>query len=612
MENLRVSVRLWIALGVMCVGVLAIGLWGALHARESMLDDRKEELKNIITAAAGIVDHDNALVAAGKLSIDDAQKAALDSLRAMHYAGSGGYLIVLDPHSKVLMHGVRADLEGKDMSGFTDNEGRHVFQDGVDLAERQNEGYFRLNYLKPVTNKLAPKINYVQLYKPWDWTIITGVFLDDVDSIFYLTLAEYLGAAIVLCVLVSVVMLVIIRSIHRQLGGEPAYAADVVTRIAAGDLTVHVDVARADNSSLLYAMKGMQTSLAHTIGSVHNGSEAIAASSKQIAAGNLDLSARTEEQAASLEQTAASMAELTSTVKQNTDSARQASVLATDASDIADKGSHVVERMVGTMNNIASSSTKIAEITALIEGIAFQTNILALNAAVEAARAGEQGRGFAVVASEVRNLAQRSSAAAKEIKDLIEASVTEIRNGSNEAEEVGRTTGEVRQAIKRVADIIGEIASASEEQGRGIEQVNQAVGQMDEVTQQNAALVEQAAAAAQSLEEQAMKLNHTVSLFKVELDSATGPGASGGRSDQDGRPSSPARPPVRAPQRSPRVADRAPARTAAAPAATAAAPNAAPHAAPAASRHDTTPRRPAPSAAPKGAPADDSGDWETF
>jgi len=210
------------------------------------------------------------------------------------------------------------------------------------------------------------------------------------------------------------------------------------------------------------------------------------------------------------------MEELTSTVKQNTESARQASVLAVDASEIADRGNQVVERMVGTMNNISTSSTKIAEITTLIEGIAFQTNILALNAAVEAARAGEQGRGFAVVASEVRNLAQRSSAAAKEIKDLIETSVAAIQVGSNEAEQVGQTTGEIRQAVKRVADIIGEIASASEEQGRGIEQVNQAVGQMDQVTQQNAALVEEAAAAAQSLEEQAMKLKQTVAIFKVQ------------------------------------------------------------------------------------------------
>jgi len=606
MEQLRVSVRLWIALGVMCLGILAIGIWGALHTRDTMIDGREAELKNIVAVAIGVVDQNNALVAAGKLSQEDAQRNSLNSLRAMHYDGTGGYLIVLDAHAKVLMHGVRADLEGKDMSGFTDPDGHHVFQDGVDVAEKQSEGFIHLQYLKPVTNVMAPKINYVKLYKPWDWTIITGVFLDDIDHAFYTTLAEYLSAAIGLCIVVSLVMGVIIRSIRRQLGGEPGYAADVVSRIAAGDLTVHVAVSASDSTSLLYAMKGMQTSLAHTIGAVHNGSELIAASSKQIAAGNLDLSARTEQQAASLEETAASMAQLTTTVKQNTDSARQASVLAGDASEIADKGSHVVERMVGTMSNISASSTKIAEITTLIEGIAFQTNILALNAAVEAARAGEQGRGFAVVATEVRNLAQRSSAAAKEIKDLIETSVAAIKDGSNEAEQVGRTTAEVRQAVKRVADIIGEIASASEEQGRGIEQVNQAVSQMDEVTQQNAALVEEAAAAAQSLEEQAMKLNDTVALFKVETGAdASAPNGRAARSEPD-RARSDDKP----------AANRAPLR------------DATPKARPAASKRPAPSRpgsarpsaiRPAATAAsrpirPAAIPAatDASGEWETF
>jgi methyl-accepting chemotaxis protein len=235
----------------------------------------------------------------------------------------------------------------------------------------------------------------------------------------------------------------------------------------------------------------------------------------EIAGGNADLSARTEEQAASIEQTAASMTQLTETVKQNADNARQANTLATRATELADNGNDAVQGMVGTIDKINGSSTKISEITGVIEGIAFQTNILALNAAVEAARAGEQGRGFAVVASEVRSLAQRSAAAAKEIKELIASSVAMIQGGAQQATEVSATMDQVKRAIKQVSDIVGEIAAASEEQRRGIEQVNQAVGQMDDVTQQNAALVEQASAAAQSLEEQAIKLTDVVSAFKV-------------------------------------------------------------------------------------------------
>jgi methyl-accepting chemotaxis protein len=282
------------------------------------------------------------------------------------------------------------------------------------------------------------------------------------------------------------------------------------------DLTYTARVERMDEiGRTATAFNALLVRVAEVVGEVRGSAGSVSVAARQIAAGNIDLSSRTEEQAASLEETAASMQELTSTVKQNTDNARQASTLALNATEISDQGNQVVKRMVETMGEITTSSTKIAEITALIEGIAFQTNILALNAAVEAARAGEQGRGFAVVASEVRNLAQRSSAAAREIKDLIGKSVATVQEGSNQAAEVGRTTDEARQAVRRVADIIGEIAAASEEQGRGIEQVNQAVGQMDEVTQQNAALVEEAAAAAQSLNEQATKLNDMVSVFTV-------------------------------------------------------------------------------------------------
>ncbi|MFT5533127.1 MAG: methyl-accepting chemotaxis protein [Burkholderiaceae bacterium] len=341
---------------------------------------------------------------------------------------------------------------------------------------------------------------------------------------------EYASARTLMLAFVALALLVgiatavtITRTLMRQLGGEPGYAADIVNQIAAGDLTVQVALRHGDNGSLLFAMDQMRTNLNEIVGQVRQGTDTMSTASAEIASGNLDLSSRTEQQASSLEETASSLEELTSTVKQNADNARQANVLALSASNIATKGGNVVSQVITTMSSINDSSKKIADIISVIDGIAFQTNILALNAAVEAARAGEQGRGFAVVASEVRNLAQRSAAAAKEIKLLIDDSVEKVDNGTKLVDAAGQTMGDIVDSVKRVSDIISEITSASQEQTAGIEQINQAVAQMDEVTQQNAALVEQAAAAAQSLQEQAVLLSDVVSVFQVSGGSAAAP-----------------------------------------------------------------------------------------
>ncbi|AOU93358.1 methyl-accepting chemotaxis protein [Achromobacter ruhlandii] len=309
--------------------------------------------------------------------------------------------------------------------------------------------------------------------------------------------------------------------VSKSITAPLAQAVLVAETVARGDLgqPIHA-VTRDETGRLLRALHDMQDKLAGAVRTIRAGSETISSAAGQIAAGNTDLSSRTEEQAASLEETAASMEELASTVKQNADNARQANQLAASASEVAQRGGAVVSAVVSTMGDISASSRKISEIVSVIDGIAFQTNILALNAAVEAARAGEQGKGFAVVAGEVRSLAQRSAQAAREVKTLIEASVSKVAEGAGQAENAGTTMQEVVASVKRVTDIMGEIAAASQEQASGIEQVNRAVSQMDEVTQQNAALVEEAAAAAGSMQDQAHALVGAVGVFRLREDAA--------------------------------------------------------------------------------------------
>ncbi|TXI16807.1 MAG: HAMP domain-containing protein [Nitrosomonas sp.] len=330
----------------------------------------------------------------------------------------------------------------------------------------------------------------------------------------FLTSVLVIGLGIFLAALIGFLLI-------RAILGPLNEAVAVANAVASGDLTSRIEVNSTNETGrLLQALKTMNDNLIDLVSRVRTGTDQIVTASGEIASGNSDLSQRTEEQASSLEETAASMEELTSTVKQNADNARQANQLAAGASEVAVKGGAVVGQVVQTMNSINESSKKIVDIISVIDGIAFQTNILALNAAVEAARAGEQGRGFAVVATEVRTLAQRSAAAAKEIKELINDSVAKVDDGTRLVDEAGVTMDEIVNAVKRVTDIMNEISAASNEQSSGIEQVNQAVTQMDEVTQQNAALVEEAAAAAHSMDDQAQALIQAVSVFKLSTSSS--------------------------------------------------------------------------------------------
>ncbi len=327
------------------------------------------------------------------------------------------------------------------------------------------------------------------------------------------TVSIVMSVALGLSVMLAIILgMILIHTIIRPLN----QAITVANAVASGDLTSRIDAnSTNETGKLLQALKLMNDNLVDLVGKVRTSTDSIATASGEIAHGNSDLSHRTEEQASSLEETASSMEELTSTVKQNADNACQANQLASGASEVAVKGGAVVGQVVETMSSINESSKKIVDIISVIDGIAFQTNILALNAAVEAARAGEQGRGFAVVATEVRTLAQRSAAAAKEIKELISDSVNKVEDGARLVDEAGVTMDEIVSSVKRVTDIMVEISAASQEQSSGIEQVNQAIMQMDDVTQQNAALVEEASAAAESMQDQAQALTQAVTVFKL-------------------------------------------------------------------------------------------------
>ncbi|MDO8439123.1 MAG: methyl-accepting chemotaxis protein [Telluria sp.] len=393
---------------------------------------------------------------------------------------------------------------------FDDGSGRFVAKDGpdMDLARRlvHSDDYhrFKMQIMKPVDGFFELLDKRTQLA---------------VTEAGHASRQAFLAAAALL--LVSVLLGaaglgVVYSRLRRQLGAEPADAQRLAGEIAAGNLAVTIAVRTGDGASLLYAMQRMRDNLAQVIGELRHGMHTIATVSGQIAAGNRDLSTRTEQQAGALEETASSMEELTSTVKLNADNARQANELAVAASHIAAKGGTVVAQVVTTMGSINASSRKIVDIIGVIDGIAFQTNILALNAAVEAARAGEQGRGFAVVASEVRSLAQRSAAAAREIKELIGDSVSQVEIGSRLVDEAGITMTEVVDSVRRVTGIMGDIMAASQEQSAGIEQINKAIIGMDQGTQQNAALVEQAAASSQAMLDQARRLAEVASIFKLD------------------------------------------------------------------------------------------------
>ena len=476
--------------------------------------------KQFITQYEPVRDASGKVVGALYVGVDiTADVATLkERIRAVK-VGETGYFYVLSAvpgksYGDLLVH---PSKEGENILDSQSADGRSFVKEMLE----KKEGTISYDWQNPGELQAREKFAAYSEMKDWNWVIAGGTYRDEITAAATELRNRFIlfGLA-ALAVLASVLYFLVRATVTRPLAEVQAVAA----RIAEGDLTAQVKARRDDEiGRLTGAINEIGARLSSVVGQVRDGAEHIATASQEISTGNLDLCSRTEEQAASLATTASSMDQLTTTVRQNADNARQADQLARSASEVAQKGGSTVSQVVARMDSISQASRKISDITSVIDGIAFQTNILALNAAVEAARAGEQGRGFAVVASEVRNLAQRSAAAAKEIKVLIEASNSEVDAGSQLVAQAGVTMQEVLDSVQRVTDIMSEISSASQEQTQGIEEINRSVVEMDTVTQQNAALVEEASAAAQAMHEQADALARSVRRFRLadEREAAT-------------------------------------------------------------------------------------------
>ena len=512
MSKLMLATRLRLAVLLVVLAFVALVAALTMRAADSLLAVKLLATVEQVDLAERIAREHFDKARSGAMSEADAKAGAAAAIGKIRYSGSE-YLWINDMGPRMVMHPIKPELNGSDLSGNKDPKGKALFVEMVAAVKAAGSGYVDYMWPKPGAKDPEPKRSYVKGFAPWGWVIGSGVYVDDVNAVARRDASFALVLVLVAGSLALVGVEVFVRGLRRRLDRM----RQVVHAVAEGDLSGTIEPGQADEVGLvLREVVTMQQRLTQLVRTIREATESIGIASSEVAQGSQDLSARTEQAAANLQQTAASMQELTGQVQHSAQAASQTRELADTAASQARSGAAVMAEVVQTMDGIAASSRKISDIISVIDGVAFQTNILALNAAVEAARAGEQGRGFAVVAGEVRALAQRSAQAAKEIKGLIMESVDRVNAGSQQVGRAGHSMNDILDAVGRVTTTVSEISETSSGQSDGIAQVNTAMGSLDSMTQQNAALVEQTAAAAEALRQQATTLNQTVAVFRIQ------------------------------------------------------------------------------------------------